>query len=135
MKITSMKLVRVQNMPKDLVPGVLYYSEMYCTAAHLCACGCGAKIRTPIDINEWSLSDTSQGPTLNPSIGNWQQKCRSHYFIRKGKIIWCGSWTDEQILRGREKEQQARMEYYEEKYSKQGVCEKVWNWIKNKLGI
>ncbi|WP_405078423.1 DUF6527 family protein [Pectobacterium carotovorum] len=91
MKTTSIKLHLVDTMPKDLELGILYYSKKYGTAAHLCACGCGSKIRTPIDKNEWSLTETNQGPTLSPSIGNWQKECRSHYFIRRGKIVWCGS--------------------------------------------
>lgn len=135
MKTVTVKLVEVDSMPKNLEPNILYYSERFGTASHLCACGCGAKIRTPIDVNEWSIIKTEQGPTLHPSVGNWQQKCRSHYLIRRGKIIWCGNWTDEQISRGREKEQQTRVEYYEAKYAKQGVFKKAWNWIKNKLGI
>ena len=41
----KIKLQRVQYMPKDLKPGVLYVSEQFGAAAHLCACGCGSKIR------------------------------------------------------------------------------------------
>ena len=35
-------LQRVHHMPKELQPGILYVSEEFLTAAHLCACGCGA---------------------------------------------------------------------------------------------
>ena len=66
-------------MPKDLKPGVLYVSEQFGAAAHLCACGCGSKIRTPIGPTEWSVEETDVGPTLHPSVGNWQQACQSHY--------------------------------------------------------
>jgi hypothetical protein len=72
-------LQRVRYMPKELQPGVLYVSEEFLTAAHLCACGCGAKIRTPLGPAEWSVEEAPQGPTLWPSVGNWQQGCRSHY--------------------------------------------------------
>ena len=81
-------LQRVRYMPKDLRAGVLYVSEEFFTAAHLCACGCGAKIRTPLGPAEWSVQEAPQGPTLWPSVGNWQQGCRSHYWFRNGEVVW-----------------------------------------------
>ena len=59
-------------MPQDLRPGVLYVSEEFGAAAHLCACGCGEKVSTPLGPTEWSLEETGGGPTLRPSVGNWQ---------------------------------------------------------------
>ena len=35
------KMRRVHYMPKDLKPGILYVSEEFNIAIHLCACGCG----------------------------------------------------------------------------------------------
>lgn len=66
------KLERVHFMPKELHAGMLYVSEEFGAAAHLCACGCGAKIRTPLGPTEWSVEETSAGPTLRPrsAIGN-----------------------------------------------------------------
>ncbi|EMA4456299.1 MULTISPECIES: DUF6527 family protein [Enterobacterales] len=135
MKTFTIKLVEVDSMPRDLEPNTLYYSERFGTASHLCACGCGAKIRTPIDVNEWSIVKTEQGPTLHPSVGNWQKECKSHYYIRKGKIVWCGAWTEKQIQEGRYREQQARIDHYNRIYSKQSVFNKIWLWIKDKLGL
>ena len=51
----KIELQRVHYMPKELKPGVLYVSEEFGAAAHLCACGCGAKIRTPLGPTEWTL--------------------------------------------------------------------------------
>ncbi|MGP2715699.1 DUF6527 family protein [Serratia marcescens] len=135
MKTFTIKLVEVDSMPRELEPNILYYSERFGTASHLCACGCGAKIRTPIDVNEWSIVKTEQGPTLHPSVGNWQKECKSHYYIRKGKIVWCGAWTEKQIQEGRYREQQARIDHYNRIYSKQSVLNKIWLWIKDKLGL
>jgi hypothetical protein len=50
-------LERVRYMPKDLQSGVLYVSDEFLTAAHLCACGWGAKIRTPLGPTEWSVAE------------------------------------------------------------------------------
>lgn len=110
-----LELQRVHFMPKELKPGILYVSEEFETAAHLCACGCGAKIRTPLGPTEWSVEDTKSGPSLWPSIGNWQQACQSHYVIYQGKVIWADKWTPQQILAGRRAEESRRRAYYDRK--------------------
>src|SRR5258706_1745323 len=91
------ELQRVHDMPNELKPGVLYVSEEFDTAAHLCACGCGSKIRTPLGPTEWSVEQTDSGPSLYPSVRNWQQACQSHYLIHRGEIRWAAKWTPEQI--------------------------------------
>jgi hypothetical protein len=96
-----MRLVRVQFMPKHLESGVLYVSEEYGTAAHLCACGCSAKIRTPLGPEEWRVFETKDGPSLYPSVGNWQQKCQSHYMIIRGEVRHYRAWTPAQVEAGR----------------------------------
>jgi hypothetical protein len=99
-------------MPKVLQPGVLYVSETYETAAHLCACGCGTKIRTPLGPTEWAVEATPTGPTLRPSVGNWQQPCRSHYLISAGEVVWAESWTPAEVAQGRQRELARRHSYY-----------------------
>lgn len=129
-RLSRVDLERVDIMPKELQPGVLYVSLEFGTAAHLCACGCGEKVRTPLGPTEWSFTDSREGPTLYPSIGNWQQTCQSHYWIRKGEIIWAEEWTAEQIEAGRLGEQRRRQVYYERMYHKQdGFFIKIWRWI------
>ena len=129
-KMTKIKLQRVVQIPKDLEQGVLYVSEEFETAAHLCACGCGAKIRTPLGPTEWTFFDTPAGPTLRPSIGNWQQPCKSHYIINKGQIIWAAEWSDNEIMAGRADEELRRNAYYDNLYKNNGILRKAWNWIK-----
>ena len=107
------ELRRVQFIPKTLEPGVLYVAEEFGAAAHLCACGCGVKVRTPLSPTDWSLANTPGGPTLDPSIGNWQQPCQSHYWIRDGKVLWARKWTKEEIAAGRKREQKRAERYYE----------------------
>lgn len=134
-KIETIASRRVEFMPKQLEPGILYISEKYGTAAHLCACGCGAKVRTPLGPTEWTVTDTPNGPSLWPSIGNWQEACQSHYVIEAGRIIWCDKWTPEQIRAGRHAEEARRAAYYEAMYAKQPHwLARVWRrllaWLK-----
>jgi len=47
-RVARFQIEHVHSMPKELSPGILYVSEEFRTAAHLCACGCGSKVRTPL---------------------------------------------------------------------------------------
>ena len=106
------ELRKVQYMPAKLEPGILYVAEEFGAAAHLCACDCGAIVRTPLDPTEWSLTETKDGPSLYPSIGNWQEPCQSHYWIRKNRVRWAPKWSRQQIYRGRARDQFAKEKYF-----------------------
>jgi len=108
------KLELVHFLPSDLTPGVLYVSEEYGIAVHLCPCGCGSKIRTPLGETDWVLIKTKNGPTLYPSIGNWQVPCQSHYWITEGLIVWAKKWTPQQIHEGRRREEERNSKYYQD---------------------
>jgi hypothetical protein len=66
----------------------LYISPKYRSAIHLCCCGCGEKVVTPLSAAEWRLTLSDDRATLHPSMGNWSMTCRSHYWIRGNKVIW-----------------------------------------------
>lgn len=132
--ITKIKLQKVEYMPKDLEPGILYVAEEFGAAAHLCPCGCGSKIRTPLDLTEWSLEETEEGPSLYPSVGNWQQSCQSHYWIHKGEIRWSNQWSPEQIAAGRHREEDRRRTYYTNLERRNGnPLKRFWFWLKELL--
>lgn len=114
-KLKRLEPRRVEAMPPVLEPGTLYISETYGTAAHLCACGCGSKIRTPLGPTEWAVWETPHGVTLRPSVGNWQKPCRSHYEIEDGEVLWCPSWSEGAVLAGRKAEEERRATYYRER--------------------
>lgn len=82
----------VQYIPddKDLKADVIYISNPYRIAVHLCPCGCQKKVVTPFNFagNGWNLYYIDyKGLTIEPSILNkW---CRSHYWIKDSKVIWC----------------------------------------------
>src|SRR5690349_21506372 len=94
----------VELMPPELRERVLYVSIRYATAVHLCACGCGIRVVTPISPPEWRLTWDGDTVSLYPSIGNWQFPCRSHYWIRRGRIVWARNMTADEIARGRDRD-------------------------------
>jgi hypothetical protein len=57
-----------------------------------CPCGCGKVIELlviPEAKPRWDVHVDDDGfPTLNPSI--WLQTgCCSHFWVRRGRIVWC----------------------------------------------
>src|SRR5581483_11121542 len=129
------ELERVQYMPKQLQPGVLYVAEQFGAAAHLCPCGCGTKVRTPLGPTEWTLEETAQGPSLSPSVGNWQHPCQSHYWITRGEVEWAKQWTSEEIAAGRRREARRREAYYSARARSSTVLGRLRRWLVEHLPV
>lgn len=98
----------VEHFPEKLEPGELYLAMEFATAAHLCACGCGNKVITPFSPTDWQMSFDGETVSLKPSIGNWTFKCRSHYWVRSGRIEWAGNMSQEAINAGRKRDAEAK---------------------------
>lgn len=113
MKTLSHKFVTF--MPDHLEDGVLYISMEYATAIHKCCCGCGNEVVTPLSPTDWKLTFDGETISLYPSIGNWNFKCQSHYWIKNSEVEWAPKWTKGQIERGRRFEEQEKREYYKKK--------------------
>lgn len=113
MRLSEIAHEFVDAIPEHLDEGRLYISIRYRTASHLCACGCGSKVVTPIRPAKWKLTFDGDTVSLSPSIGNWQKACRSHYWIRSDKIIWARAWSDKEIESGRERDANDQRQYYQ----------------------
>ena len=91
-RINKLEVEFVKEMPKTKQPGILYISKEYGVAIHLCACGCGKQTVTPIGqigTRNWKLVENGALVSLQPSILNSGLECKSHYFVRDNKIVWC----------------------------------------------
>jgi hypothetical protein len=87
----------VELIPEVLEDGVLYISIPHCVAIHKCICGCGNEVVTPINPKMWQLYFDGETVSLNPSIGNWNFKCRSHYWIRDNQVIFAKSFGEQPL--------------------------------------
>jgi Family of unknown function (DUF6527) len=92
----------VEFIPDDLEPGVLYVSTRYATAAHLCMCGCGFEVTSPLSPQQWCLIFDGQTVSLSPSIGNWSFECEALYWLERGTVDWAAKWSRERISTGRD---------------------------------
>jgi hypothetical protein len=111
-KVTVFEPAFVEYAPKVLTPGVLYLALEHSTVVHLCACGCGTKVVTPLSPAQWRLTFDGDVVSLWPSIGNWQFPCRSHYWIRESAVAWADPMTDTEIAQLRQQDARERERYY-----------------------
>jgi len=98
----------VATIPDRLDDRVVYVSIPYATAVHLCCCGCGSEVVTPLSPTDWSVTFDGQSVSLRPSIGNWSFECQSHYWIEHNRIRWARSWSRDEIAVGRERDALAK---------------------------
>lgn len=89
MILTDIEPRFVEFIPEELESGILYISKKYGTATHLCCCGCGNKVVTPLKKGFWTMDEKDGKVSLSPSIGNFNLPCKSHYFIKGNKVQWC----------------------------------------------
>jgi hypothetical protein len=102
----------VEYIPAKLEEGTLYVSVAFATAAHLCCCGCGHEVVTPLSPTDWELAFNGESVSLEPSIGNWSFECRSHYWIKRDRVQWARTWSGAEIARVRALDVGRKEEYY-----------------------
>lgn len=103
----------VEFIPNAPQRGVIYVSRKYQTATHLCCCGCGNKVVTPLKPGGWTLTTRRGAVTLSPSIGSWSLPCKSHYWIRANRVVWAPQWSQFEIDAARASDRRAREEYFD----------------------
>lgn len=103
----------VEFVPDVLAEGTLYISIPYATAVHRCCCGCGNEVVTPLTPTDWSLTFDGESVSLDPSIGNWNFYCQSHYWITRNEVRWATSWSRQQIEFGRDKDRQRKIAHFQ----------------------
>ena len=132
-RIDVVSVQHVEFIPRVLSSGVLYVSKKYATASHLCCCGCGSTIVTPLKPGGWRYVESEGKPTLQPSIGSWNLPCQSHYFIRHGAVAWAAKWSKQQIQDGKEWDRQERERHFD---GKPASLEKggLKDWLRRWLG-
>ncbi len=114
MRATSVRHKFVDVVPDQLERETLYVSIPFATAAHLCLCGCGHEVVTPLSPTDWRLIFDGATVSLEPSIGNWSYPCQSHYWIRRGRVRWAPQWSAQEIERERQRDARAKQRYYDQ---------------------
>jgi hypothetical protein len=93
-KTAAYRTERVAELPEKLRDRRLYVmaDPRPWAVAMLCPCGCRSVIQLSLletDSPRWQLSVDRKGvPTLAPSVHR-TRGCKSHFFLRAGRIDWC----------------------------------------------
>lgn len=116
-------------IPSRLENGVLYISKKYRTASHLCCCGCGNKVVTPLKPGGWAVTSRNGAVSLSPSIGNWSFPCKSHYWITDNRIEWARTWTQQEINSVRYSDQRAREAHFDTPPAREGFWRRILKWL------
>lgn len=103
----------VETMPKTFDERVLYVSMEHAVAVHLCACGCGRKVVTPLAPIHWKLMFDGRSVSLEPSIGNHAFPCKSHYWIEEGKVRWSYEMSPHEVESMRAQDRRVREKFYD----------------------
>ena len=99
-------------MPEVIEEGILYISIEYCTAIHNCVCGCRNEVVTPLTPTDWTLLFDGKTVSLEPSIGNWNFECKSHYWITKNKVVVARKWKSWEVEKVRKKDFENKKSYF-----------------------
>jgi predicted adenine nucleotide alpha hydrolase (AANH) superfamily ATPase len=110
--ISKLNHVFIETIPDELEEGILYISLRFRVIMHSCCCGCKSKVVTPLSPARWKMTFDGKTISLNPSIGNWNFDCQSHYWIEKSEVEWAGKWTNDEIAEGKSYEKEKRANYY-----------------------
>ncbi|WP_407933213.1 DUF6527 family protein [Bdellovibrio reynosensis] len=86
---------------------------IYATASHLCCCGCGSEVVTPLTPTDWRLTFDGTTVSLDPSIGNWSFPCQSHYWITRSRTRWSNHWSKERVNFSRAIDSKRKQDFYE----------------------
>jgi hypothetical protein len=84
----------VEDVPDELKPNILYIisnENFYWQVVMLCPCGCKKALNMNLmkeNHPTWKFEmDNKNRISLHPSI-NRSVGCKSHFFLRKGRIFW-----------------------------------------------
>jgi hypothetical protein len=102
----------VEFIPEKLREGTLYVCIPFATVVHRCCCGCGREVVTPLSPTDWKLTFDGASVSLDPSIGNWNFPCQSHYWIQHNRVRWAGRWSKDEIEAGRAADALAKARHF-----------------------
>ena len=94
-RLTSVTPSFVEYIPADgenLLPGIVYISMKHGMVVHRCPCGCGQLSEFMLDPIRYRMEYDGEAVSFEPSIGNSNLRCRSHYWIRGNQVRCARLW-------------------------------------------
>jgi hypothetical protein len=92
------RLIESERLPSAVGPYEFFYSERFQMAALSCACGCGHRVMLNL-LDQHSLELDEGRPTVCPSILVADAPCLSHFWIKRGEVVWAEHWSKARVQR------------------------------------
>jgi hypothetical protein len=127
------RYIAVGKTPANLEPDAVYVNEDFELASLLCPCGCAHKI-TLLYPDGHTVDNDGGYATVSPSIGVWDAPCRSHFYITRGHVDWCPSWSDERIQVSMAAQRQRHLDTSPPAIERRWYL-RAWDWVISFLGI
>lgn len=89
MRQTALPPQFVEFIPEQLEDGVLYISERHGTAIHLCCCGCGTELVTPLNPAGWT-----------GALGGFRRRQSSRGLVTRHQMLYSRPSAAVQCLAG-----------------------------------
>jgi hypothetical protein len=120
----------VEFLPDVLEDGVVYISMEYGAVVHLCCCGCGEKVSTPLSPAQWSLTYDGENITLSPSVGSGTLPCNSHYNITRNEVRWAPTMTKAQTAAALTRDRAVVTEHLEHAAPRKRWWSRIAGWFR-----
>lgn len=66
----------------------------------------------PFTPTDWRMTFDGESISLHPSVGNWNQKCSSHYVIQRNRVLEAGPWSGAQLDGEQRRDKKAKAMHY-----------------------
>lgn len=124
------RIIESERLPQEVGPFEFHYSPRFQMAALSCACGCGHRVMLNL-LDQHSLRLEKGLPTVDPSILVADAACLSHFWLRRGEVIWAEQWSKSRVTRV----MAAQLErHLSENERHQSIWSKFLAWMKSLLG-
>lgn len=92
------RIIESERLPPEVGPSEFHYSRRFEMAALACACGCGHRVMLNL-LDQHQLVIERGLPSVTPSILVSDAPCLSHFFIRRGQVVWAQPWSKKTVDR------------------------------------
>ncbi|WP_366526387.1 DUF6527 family protein [Ferrimicrobium sp.] len=117
MRVNSIEPIFFDVIPAELQPAKLYISIEYGAVLHLCCCGCGRTVSTPLSPAQWRITYDGQSVSLHPSVESDGFACESHYVIQNNRVEWVERLPKQSAQSRRLADHRAVESYFEDRTS------------------
>ena len=90
------RIIESERLPQTVGPGEFHYSRRFEMGALACACGCGHRIMLNL-LDQHSLKIEDGLPTVSPSILAADSPCLSHFWLKRGRVVFAEKWSQVQV--------------------------------------